>query len=117
MKNNRSLFSAGYGGSSSSRRPAPPAPSQSSSQAASPPRRNSSPWSSFFRAPTPPEGLDNPLVTGQQEPDLQFFGPSDFVPKHRYQVPMKEHGPGRLRYMAANEFPNVQRYGLIPIPR
>merc|ERR1712073_224142 len=92
------------------------------------------PWaskspSSFFRHSPPPNrgGSDNPLVTGDIEPELQFFGPSDFVPTsshlhhhhqyNRYERPMQEHGPGKLRYMSASDFPNVKRYGLIPIPR
>lgn len=66
---------------------------------------------------TPPKDLNNPLLTGEKSPDLQYFGPSDFVPQNRYRLPMKEHGPLKLRYMSAQDFPNVQKYGLIPIPR
>ena len=66
---------------------------------------------------TPPKDLDNPLLQGLADPKLEYFGPSDFVPKHRYHLPMQEHGPMKLRYMSAKEFPNVEKYGLIPIPR
>ena len=66
---------------------------------------------------TPPKDLHNPLLTGDQKPDLDYFGPSDFVPQNRYHLPMQQHGPLKLRYMSAKDFPNVQKYGLIPIPR
>ena len=51
------------------------------------------------------------------KPKLDMFGPSDFVPTHPYSLPMKQHGPMKLTYMSAKEFPNIPKYGLIPIPR
>jgi len=69
--------------------------------------------------PTPPANVDelkNPQLLGDK-PKLQYFGPSDFVPQHPYALPMKQHGPMKLTYMSAQEFPNIPKYGLIPIPR
>jgi len=69
--------------------------------------------------PTPPANIDdlnNPQLLGDK-PKLQYFGPSDFVPLHPYALPMKQHGPMKLTYMSAQEFPNIPKYGLIPIPR
>ena len=51
------------------------------------------------------------------KPKLEYFGPSDFVPQHPYALPMKQHGPMKLTYMSAKDFPNIPKYGLIPIPR
>ena len=51
------------------------------------------------------------------KPKLEYFGPSDFVPQHQYALPMKQHGPMKLTYMSAKDFPNIPKYGLIPIPR
>lgn len=69
--------------------------------------------------PTPPsnvDNLDNPQLMGDK-PKLEYFGPSDFVPQHPYALPMQQHGPMKLTYMSAKEFPNIPKYGLIPIPR
>lgn len=61
--------------------------------------------------------LRNPQLLGQGT-SLEKFGPSDLVEApHRYRLPMQEHGPARLRYMSAGDFPNVSKYGLVPIPR
>ena len=51
------------------------------------------------------------------KPKLEYFGPSDFVPTHPYALPMKQHGPMKLTYMSTKDFPNIPKYGLIPIPR
>ena len=51
------------------------------------------------------------------KPKLEYFGPSDFVPTHPYALPMKQHGPMKLTYMSTKDFPNIKKYGLIPIPR
>jgi len=69
--------------------------------------------------PTPPantDNLNNPQLLGDK-PKLEYFGPSDFVPQHPYALPMQQHGPMKLTYMSAKEFPNIPKYGLIPIPR
>ena len=39
------------------------------------------------------------------------------MPQHPYALPMKQHGPMKLTYMSAKDFPNIPKYGLIPIPR
>jgi len=69
--------------------------------------------------PTPPANFDdsnNPQLMGDK-PKLEYFGPSDFVPTHPYALPMKQHGPMKLTYMSTKDFPNIPKYGLIPIPR
>lgn len=86
-----------------------------------PPPRNRPPPNNRrpHQKPTPPPNagnLNNPQLMGNK-PKLDMFGPSDFVPTHPYSLPMKQHGPMKLTYMSASEFPNIPKYGLIPIPR
>ncbi len=72
-----------------------------------------------FEQPPPkrPENVNNPLMTGEQKPDFQFFGPSDFVPKSQYSLPIHTNGPMRLKYISAADFPYNTKFGIVPIPR
>ena len=49
-----------------------------------------------------------------EDKDMQFFGPKDFVPKKAYQPPL---GPMRLRYATTQEFPSRTYGRLVPMPR
>ena len=57
------------------------------------------------------------MVTGDKKPDLQFFGPSDFVPKTKYSLPIHTNGPMQLKYVSAKDFPFNTPFGIVPIPR
>ena len=77
----------------------------------------SSIFSDIEKLPQRPEKVENPLVTGEKKPDLQFFGPSDFVPKSKYSLPVHTNGPMKLKYVSAKDFPFNTPFGIVPIPR
>ena len=77
----------------------------------------SSIFSAIEKLPQRPEKVENPLVTGEKKPDLQFFGPSDFVPKAKYSLPVHTNGPMKLKYVSAKDFPFNTPFGIVPIPR
>ena len=74
-------------------------------------------FGSFETPPKRPENVENPLLTGEQKPDFQFFGPSDFVPKSKFSLPIHTNGPMRLKYISAKDFPFNTPFGIVPIPR
>lgn len=74
-------------------------------------------FGAFEPPPKRPDNVDNPLLTGEQKPDFQFFGPSDFVPKSKYSLPIHTNGPMRLKYISAKDFPFNTQFGIVPIPR
>ena len=77
----------------------------------------SSIFSDIEKLPQRPQKVENPLVTGEKKPDLQFFGPSDFVPKSKYSLPVHTNGPMKLKYVSAKDFPFNTPFGIVPIPR
>ena len=55
-----------------------------------------------------------PKNTKAVKPNLQFFGPKDFVPKDAHNV---NRNPMRLKYSSTKQFPSKTYGRLVPMPR